>query len=238
MILIYTLIFATILSLVFTLSIKNSYRFYYLVSLLIAIITTVYEVLRITSNAKLYGTFLYIEKVSMRGYISIAFFILVMFVGALNTKWVITKKLLSIRAKLAIIASILIIPHCIMYFARFILLKLPKIIKTGIIPKIYIGYITVGIIAFIIMLPLFITSFNKVRRKMKGTQWRNLQRVAYIFYFLIYIHILLIILNEKEMDWLKLIIYTTIFGVYTILRLTKYKNSRQAKSSYMRREMI
>ena len=229
MILIYTIVFAMILSLCFTLSIKKKCCYYYLVSASIAIITTVYEVLRITSNAKLYGTILYLEKVSMRGYISIAFFILVMLAGALNPKWPVTRKLLSIRAELAIIASIFIIPHSIMYFVRFILLKLPKMMKTGIIPKLYIGYIIIGLIAFIIMLPLFITSFKKVRRKMQGMKWRNLQKWAYTFYFLVYIHILLVLLNGKELDWLRLCIYTIIFGAYTILRLIKYKNSRQAK---------
>lgn len=232
MILIYTLIFALILSLVFTLSIKKNYLAYYLVSALIAIITTVYEVLRITSDAELYGFILYLEKISIRGYISIAFFILVMFAGALKNKWVITRKLLSIRAELAIIASIFIIPHCIIYFARFILIKLPKIIKTGEVSKFYIGYMGIGIIAFIIMLPLFITSFKKVRRKMQGIRWKNIQRKANMFYFLVYIHILLVLLNGKEIDWLKLSSYTIIFGVYTILRLIKYKNSRQAKSDY------
>lgn len=232
MILIYTIIFAMILSLCFTLSIKRRARAYYAASVSIAIITTVYEVLRITSGAKLYGTALYLEKIFMRGYISIAFFILVMLAGALNPKWRITRKLLSVRAELAIIASIFIISHASIYFARFILLKFPKMMKTGIIPKLYIGYIIIGLIAFIIMLPLFITSFKKVRRKMQGMQWRNLQRWAYTFYFLVYIHILLILLNEKELDWLRLCVYTIIFGAYTILRLIKYKNSRQAKLDY------
>ena len=226
MILVYSIIFAMILSLFFTLSIKRRSWAYYVASVSIAIITSVYEVLRITSGAKLYGSALYLEKIFMRGYISIAFFILVMFAGALNPKWRITRKLLSIRAELAIIASIFIIPHSIVYFVRFILLKLPKIMKTGIVSKFYITYIIIGLIAFIMMLPLFITSFKKVRRKMKGMKWRNLQRWAYAFYFLAYIHILLVLLNGKEMDWLKLCIYTIIFGAYTILRLIKYKNRR------------
>ena len=91
---------------------------------------------------------------------------------------------------------------------------------------------SIGIIAFIIMTPLFITSFKKVRRKMQGIQWQKLQRLAYIFYFLVYIHILFVLLNGKEMEWLKLSSYTIIFGVYTILRSTKNKNRRQSKSDY------
>ncbi|WP_264174497.1 ferric reductase-like transmembrane domain-containing protein [Clostridium algoriphilum] len=208
---------------------------YYLVSALIGIIITTYEVLRVTSSAKLYGTVLYLEKVFIGGYVSIAFFILIMFAGAINPKWVITKKLLSIRAELAIIASIFIMPHSIIYLIRFIVLKLPKAFKTGVIPKLYIAYISIGIIAFFIMIPLFITSFKKVRRKIKGIQWARLQRFAYIFYFLVYIHILLVLLNGKYIEWLKLSSYTTIFGIYVVFKLIKYKNNKQAKLDYTKR---
>ncbi|MCB2305537.1 ferric reductase-like transmembrane domain-containing protein [Clostridium estertheticum] len=229
MIFIYSLIFVLILSLFFTSSIKKNYWTYYLISIFIGIITTVYEVLRITSGVNLYGLPLFLEKIFIRGYISIAFFILVMFAGALNPKWKITRKLQSIRAELAIIASIFIIPHALIYFVRFIVLKLPKMFSTGVIPKLYIAYIIAGIIAFVIMIPLFITSFKRIRHKMQSGKWRKLQKRAYIFYFLIYIHILIIMLNEKEIDLLKLSSYTIIFGTYTILRLIKYKNNRQSK---------
>ncbi|MBU3214558.1 ferric reductase-like transmembrane domain-containing protein [Clostridium estertheticum] len=229
MIFIYSLIFALLLSLILTSNIKKNYWTYYLISIFIGIITTVYEVLRITSGVKLYGFPLFLEKIFIRGYISIAFFILVMFAGALNPKWKITRKLQSIRAELAIMASIFIIPHALIYFVRFIVLKLPKMFTTGVIPKLYIAYIIVGIIAFVIMLPLFITSFKKIRSKMQSGKWRKLQKRAYIFYFLVYVHILIIMVNEKEIDLLKLSSYTIIFGTYTILRLIKYKNNRQSK---------
>ncbi|MBU3200406.1 ferric reductase-like transmembrane domain-containing protein [Clostridium estertheticum] len=233
MIFIYSLIFVLILSLFFTSNIKKNYWTYYLISIFIGIITTVYEVLRITSGVKLSGFPLYLEKIFIRGYISIAFFILVMFAGALNTKWKITRKLQSIRAELAIMASIFIIPHALIYFVRFIVLKLPKMFSTGVIPKLYIAYIIVGIIAFVIMIPLFITSFKRIRRKMQSGKWRKLQKRAYIFYFLVYVHILIIMLNEKEIDLLKLSTYTIIFGAYTILKLIKYKTNRQAKLNYL-----
>lgn len=43
-----------------------------------------------------------------------------------------------------------------------------------------------------IMLPLFITSFKRVRRRMKPGNWKRLQRLAYVFYGLMYIHVLLL----------------------------------------------
>lgn len=227
MIFICTFILVTLLSLIFTKSIKKIAYVYYLVLGTIAFITSIYEILRITTNMKLDGFLLTIEKTSIRGLIFISFFILVMYAGALNSKWAITKKLLSIRAELAILGSITMLPHGIIYFARFLIFKLPKIISDGTFPILYFSYITIGIIGFIIMIPLFITSIKKIRKNIKGIQWKRLQRWTYLFYLLAYVHILLILLNEKELDWLRLSTYTIISGGYMSLRLLKYRESKQ-----------
>jgi len=230
MIFICTFVLVTLLALLFTKSIKKNSYIYYLSAGVIAIITSIYEILRITSNMKIDGVLLTLEKTSIRGLISISFFILVMYAGALNSKWTVTKNLRSIRAELAILGSITILPHGIIYFARFLILKLPNIISEGTFPILYFSYIAIGIIGFIIMIPLFITSLKKVRRKMKGLQWKRLQRWAYLFYLLAYVHILLILLNEKEIDWLRLSTYTIIFGGYMSLRLLKYRESKPKQS--------
>lgn len=230
MILVCTFILITILALTFTKSIKKLSYVYYSIFGVIAIITSIYEILRITSNMKLDVFLLTIEKTSIRGLISISFFILVMYAGALNSRWSITKKLLSIRAELAILGSITMLPHGIIYFARFIILKLPKIISEGTFPVLYFSYIGVGIIGFIVMIPLFITSIKKIRKKMKGIQWKKLQRWAYLFYLLAYVHILLVLFNEKELDWLRIATYTIIFGGYVSLRFIKYRESREKQA--------
>ena len=230
MIFICTFILITLFSLIFTKSIKKNSCIYYSISGVIAIITSIYEILRITSNMKIEGFLITLEKISIRGVLSISFFILVMYAGALDSKWEITKKLLKIRAELAILGSITMLPHGIIYFVRFLILKLPKIISEGTFPVLYFSYITVGILGFIIMVPLFVTSLKKIRQKMKGIQWKRLQRWAYLFYLLAYVHILLILLNEKELDWLRLSTYTIIFGGYMSLRLLKYRESKQKQS--------
>ncbi len=161
---IYSLIVVTPLVLLFTKSIRNHAKIFYFIASVMAILTTVYEILRLTSNIELNGFIGTLERVSMKGHISIAFFVLVMFAGALNPRWNLTKKLLSIRAELAILGSIFILPHCIMYFARFIILKL---IPGKPLKPLYVTYLIIGIIAFLIMIPLFITSFKKIRIKIK-----------------------------------------------------------------------
>lgn len=227
MILIYSLIFATVLSLVFTASVKKYYWAFYSLATLLATSTFCYEILRLTSDKKLYGIVADIEKASVKGIISIAFFIIVMFAGALNTRWKITRKLYSIRAELAIIASILMLPHGFVYIIRFIM----SINKSGLasLKSAYLIYIIVGILAFVIMIPLFITSFKKVRNKISSTKWKRIQSWAYAFYFLGYVHVFIILINKKNIDWLKLSTYTVLFASYTILKLIKVK---KAKANY------
>ncbi|OOM14368.1 ferric reductase-like transmembrane domain-containing protein [Clostridium saccharobutylicum] len=233
MIFICTLVLVTLLSLIFTSSIKKQYYIYYSISGGVAIVTSIYEILRITSNMKLEGVLLTLEKTSIRGLISISFFILVMYAGALNSKWTITKKLRSIRAELAIIGCIMMLPHGVIYFIRFLILKLPKIMAEGKFPILYFSYIGIGIIGFIVMIPLFITSIKKVRRRMQGLIWKRLQRWAYLFYLLAYVHILLVLLNESKIDWLRLSTYTVIFVGYMVLRVFKYKNKQKARLSVL-----
>lgn len=215
MYLIYSLVFVIALTLIFTDTIRKKAIAFYGLSSIISVLVTVYEILRLTSNYKLEGFIGTLERVFMRGNVSIAFFILVMFAGALNKKLKVTKKLMSIRAENAIIGSILIMPHCIMYFVRFLV----KLSAGKQFTTLYFIYLVVGILAFILMIPLFITSFKKIRIKMKYSDWKRLQRKAYIFYLLAYVHIVVVLLNGKTIDFLKLITYTVIFLAYLILKL-------------------
>ncbi len=217
MYLIYSLIFITVLSLFFTSAIRKNSKIFYWIASIIASGTIIYEIFRLISDTKFQGLIFDFEKASMKGNFSIAFFVLVMFAGTLNPKWSITKKLLSIRAESAILGSILILPHGIMYLVRFIV----KLINNKPISTLYIIYLIVGLIAFIIMIPLFITSLKKFRCKMKYIEWKKLQRWAYPFYFLTYIHIVLALLNDDEVDILKLSVYSVLFITYFILKLIK-----------------
>ncbi|STA99854.1 ferric reductase-like transmembrane domain-containing protein [Clostridium baratii] len=215
MYLIYSLVFVIALTLIFTDTIRKKAIAFYGISSIIAVLVTVYEILRLTSNYQLGGFIGTLERVFMRGNVSIAFFILVMFAGALNKKLKVTKKLMSIRAENAIMGSILIMPHCIMYFVRFLV----KLSAGKRFTTLYFIYLVVGILAFILMIPLFITSFKKIRIKMNFSDWKRLQRKAYIFYLLAYVHIVVVLLNGKTIDFLKLITYTVIFLAYLILKL-------------------
>lgn len=212
--LIYSLVIVTALILILPDSIRKWSKLFYGLAYGISALVTVYEIFRLTNGYKIGGFIGILEKIFMKGNVAMAFFLLVMFAGALNKKWGITKKLLSIRAEMAILGSILVLPHCIMYVVRFI----NKIMTGKQITALYVVYIIVGIVAFLMMIPLFVTSFKKFRMNMNFKKWKRLQRLAYPFYFLVYVHIMLALLNNK-IDLVKVITYTVLFVVYFILKI-------------------
>lgn len=217
--LIYSLIAVIILTVGLNNIFKKQSKYFYMLATLISVVVTSYEIFKIWTGFKLEGIIFVLERSFMKGFVSTALFILVMFAGALSKKWGITKKLLRVRAEMAILASILILPHFIIYTYKFLV----RLFSGKPLSILYISFIIVGLIAFIIMIPLFITSFKKVRVTMSPSKWKMVQRWAYPFYFLVYLHIILILFNKKVFNLNAVILYTVIFLGYFILRICNNK---------------
>ena len=112
----------------------------------------------------------------VKGFVGFAFFYVVMITGALNPSWKLTKKLRSVRAPYSILGFVLLMSHPLNYVAEVLS-------KQRDIPYF-------GVAAFLIMVPLFITSYMAIRKKMKAQTWVKLQRWAYPVYALMLIHLL------------------------------------------------
>lgn len=163
-----------------------------------------------------------LQRVSFSGYLSFAFFLVVMFAGALNTGWKVTQNWMRIRAQLSIIGSILILPHALLYLIHILPSLSFFMTMRGKDLALSLGYLLAGVAAFVVMLPLFVTSFKKIRQKMKAVRWKKLQKWAYLFYALIYAHVVLAILLAAEVDWFRLAAYTAIFAAYLVFKKIKY----------------
>lgn len=137
-----------------------------------------------------------------KGFIGLAFFIVVMYGGAFKKSSKISKRIRAVRKEYSILGFIFVAAHSIFYLIEML---------GG-----TFEFEWLGIIAFIIMIPLFITSFSKVRSKMNAKDWKNLQKFAYPVYLLIFIHLMLIGSADH------LLIYIVIFSVYTALKLYNY----------------
>ena len=147
-----------------------------------------------------------------------ALFAVVMYMAVLPRGGRAVKRLLPIRAELSIIASILTLGHNVAYgktyFIRLELLK-GELLWAAVCSLVLIA----------LMLPLMVTSFPKVRKKMKAKAWKRLQRLAYGFYGLTYIHAMLLavyFLKAGKGEYiLNILFYSAVFLPYGILRLRK-----------------
>ena len=164
----------------------------------------------------------YIWPVFANCSLATAIFVVVMFMGALPNGSSAIKRLMPVRAELSIIACILTLGHNIGY-GRTYFVKLftdPAGLKGA-----YLWAAVVSVVLILLMLPLMVTSFPAVRKKMKPKRWKQLQRTAYLFYALIYVHVLILngsFLAAGRMKYLfNLILYTVVFAVYAIMRTRK-----------------
>lgn len=162
----------------------------------------------------------YVISLFTKGALAAAFFVLVMFAGAFKAGSRGAKKLMPIRAELAIAASLLTITHLISY--GFLYTK--RLITGAISPtQATITYFAIPLV--ILLIPLAVTSFKKIRKKMNAKKWKNLQRFAYAFYGLLYVHILIAYMpsarHGKVKSIINVIVYSAVFLAYAAMRISK-----------------
>ena len=148
------------------------------------------------------------------GYIGFSFFIVVMFSGVLE-KGIIRKRLFAVRSELAIIGTIIILPHSITYILY--VLEVYKLLEIP-LP----AYI--GTLALLIVIPLFITSFEYIRRKMPYRKWKALHQYSYFFFGFVGLHLILIG-NDRQL--LYIILFATYFGLKTLMYFTETRRKKQ-----------
>lgn len=162
-----------------------------------------------------------------RGTIATALFVLVMYAAVMPKGTRFHKTLIGTRRDVAITAAILILIHNISFGKYFFvaLFTAPGQLQT---------YQKVAAIISLIMLalliPLTVTSFVSVRRKMNPLTWKKIQQLSYWFYGFMYVHVAILfgakVVKGDNSYLIELAIYTIIFGIYAILRIRKYLQKR------------
>lgn len=164
----------------------------------------------------------YVLPMFSKSSLATAIFVVVMYTGALKNGSSLIKILMPIRAQLSIIASILVLAHNAIYGkTHFVkLFTNPSSMATNMLIAAIISLILI-----LIMLPLMITSFPKVRKEMNPKVWKKLQRLAYVFYGLIYIHVMVITVPLAQKGIVSCIInifvYSIVFLGYGAMRIRK-----------------
>ena len=152
-----------------------------------------------------------------KGVLAAAFWAVVMWTGALPNGSSLMKKLMPQRGQLSIFAAILTLGHA----AGLGISMFPRWLK-----KADALNLTVCIVLMLIMLPLTVISVQKIRRKMKAKTWKSVQRLAYLFYALIPVHVIALNIvkarSGRKDVLLSLMLYLAVFLGYAVCRVYKW----------------
>lgn len=150
-----------------------------------------------------------------------ACFVFVMFIGALPNGNPLVKHLMPIRGELSIFACIITLGHNLSFGKNYLT---PGYLFSGPLSATKVAA-WISLILIILMLVLTVTSIKKVRKRFKPKKWKALQRLAYLFYALIYVHVLLLSIPNavkgRSGYGLTLLVYSLVYLSYALCRIQK-----------------
>lgn len=166
-----------------------------------------------------------------KGSLGTAMFVAVMYAGALPKGSKLIAPLMKIRGELSITAAILVLCHNFTYgitYFKMLFIKPEALSATQFTAAI------ISLVLIIIMIVLTVTSFQAVRKKMKAKKWKQLQRTAYVFYGLMYVHIMLINIPYARLGLgtyiANVVIYSIVFLGYAAMRIAKAVSAKATRA--------
>lgn len=151
--------------------------------------------------------------------LSLVLFVVVMYIGVFAKGSKVHQWLKPIRSELSIIACILACGHMAVYLASYAP-RLGSAMGTNVLAA-----LVVALALLVLLLVLGVTSFAFVKKHMHTDSWKRLQRWAYVFFGLVYVHLMLMLAPAASHGGLAAIesvaIYTVVFGAYAVLRVRR-----------------
>ena len=156
-------------------------------------------------------------------------FSIVMFVGVLGECNPLRVHLMPIRRQLSILACIFACGHIAFYASSYV----PRLASA------FTGNLafSLGLAALItaLMVVLWATSAQRVKHAMKAASWKRVQRLAYPFYVLTYVHLALLLMPSaaasNDVAVLSIAVYSVVMGAYVVLRVAKALADRRAMAT-------
>lgn len=152
----------------------------------------------------------------------LALFTVVMYIGVFPKDSRVGRWLRPIRAELSIIACILALGHMCLYISPYLSRALAGAMEAPMAAS-----FAISIVLFALLLVLGVTSFDAVKRHMPASLWKNVQRFAYLFFGLIYAHLLFMIapaaLHGGKQAALSVVIYSMVFVGYAVARVARWQ---------------
>ncbi|MDH6357654.1 ferric reductase-like transmembrane domain-containing protein [Parabacteroides sp. PF5-9] len=125
--------------------------------------------------------------------------IIIMYIGALEVRRPTVKKLMSIRKEMSIISGFAVFAHSLIRVMnsvpgafRFFANNEEYMANTKVVSTLGAGFSSfsflLGVFMLILFIPLWVTSFDAVRKRMGHVKWKKLQKWSYVLYVTLFIH--------------------------------------------------
>lgn len=167
-----------------------------------------------------------------RGIPAFALFTVVMFVGCFKNGSRPKRWLAPVRAELSILACVLSVPHIVFYLQTY-----NRIMFGGIVQPTQITYDAYwfSVLLTAVLGVLGVLSFKLIRNRMPRRLWKGIQRLAYPFFVMVYVHVVLVRLRPNP-DALDTVLQSTaVYGlfvvVYLVARVARWVLDRRAWAS-------
>lgn len=172
----------------------------------------------------------FFKKIMQRGVLAGSLFIWVMLAPVLPKSFSGRKTIYLLRGEMAICASLITLAHNLAFGGKYFG---ALFLGQGHISLMELHAAIVSCLMILLLIPLTVTSFQAVRRKMQGKTWKKLQNWSYLFYLLLYLHIFFIyqgaLIRGKGDYFFTLMLYSFIFGLYGFLRIRQYRIQKESK---------
>jgi len=166
-------------------------------------------------------------QVMQKGLIAFVFFVVVMYIGALRESSWLHRRLAPIRAELSLLGCLFALGHATGYLTSYLATFL---LGTGIIPAQALFSMLISLTSLVLMLILGATTLSFVRVRMDPGAWKKLQRLAYIFFGLVYIHLMIMLvpaLRGNTVDVVvSVVLYTIIVVGYACARIIRAREQK------------
>ena len=173
--------------------------------------------------------------INRKGILAFGLITVVMYIGVLKKGSKLRNWLNPIRAQLSIIACILFLPHLWLYvgvYTDFLFNGLYRVAD-----NLVVSY-ALAVIVTVLLVVLGITSIHALRRRMDPVRWKQIQRMAYPFFGLIYLHVFIARLRPAFSGAANVFVsawpYLLVIGLYAVLRIIRWRldvnDSRHAEA--------
>lgn len=165
----------------------------------------------------------YIIGLFSRGAFGTALWAVVMWTGAFPNSSKPIKAFMPIRGELSIFAAILTLGHNIGYGKTYFVRLFTDASRMS-AEQLTASFLTIAML--IIMIPLTVMSFPQIRKKMNAKLWKKIQRTAYLFYGMMYLHVMVLFVPMAKAGrqgyFLSVLAYSIVFIGYAVCRIRKW----------------